>query len=350
MILVSASSTARTTARHSGSENPSFAASSPKAFRTTHSIAGSLRNSILSSKLPRLTRALSSGQRNRIPRLVSEQSPLADFLAKRQPTMIHGIPPAATCELPRRPGALQDFNGIGIESGFPYAHETVEEHSRRLVLKSKKLADEPVSRILCRTQTGNRLACAAIIPLVPVSLPGSSSLPEGSHPRWLAPPRMERVHFHERSLIEPGRLSPPIWPCTARGFPCPRCHHRSGGLLPHLFTLAKRCEHFEDVSQVSLCDATALHSAGGLFSVALSVAQPHRDGLNPAPHAEACNSAFRQTLRGKPPGVTRRVALSRVPLLTSEERASGRCPDFPPAQPSSDDQASNHPARPPNSL
>src|SRR5229473_2523174 len=164
MILVSASSTARTTARHSGSENPSFAASSPKAFRTTHSIAGSLRNSILSSKLPRLTRALSSGQRN---------------------------------------------------------------------------------RILCRTQTGNRLACAAIIPLVPVSLPGSSSLPEGSHSRWLAPPQKERVHFHERSLIEPGRLSPPIWPCTTRGFPCPRCHHRSGGLLPHLFTLAKRREHVE---------------------------------------------------------------------------------------------------------
>jgi hypothetical protein len=77
-------------------------------------------------------------------------------------------------------------------------------------------------------------------------------------------------------LIEPGRLSPPIWPCTTRGFPCPRCCHRSGGLLPHLFTLAKRREHFEDVSQVSLCDATALHSAGGLFSVALSVAQPHR--------------------------------------------------------------------------
>ena len=31
----------------------------------------------------------------------------------------------------------------------------------------------------------------------------------------------------------------------------------------------------------------------------------------------------------------------------SEERASGRCPDFPPAQPSRDDQASDHPARPP---
>src|SRR6266567_7569321 len=76
---------------------------------------------------------------------------------------------------------------------------------------------------------------------------------------------------HERWLIEPGRLSPPIWPCTARGFPCLRCHHRSGGLLPHLFTLAKRCVHCEDVSQVSLRDVTVLRSAGGLFSVALSV-------------------------------------------------------------------------------
>jgi hypothetical protein len=110
-------------------------------------------------------------------------------------------------------------------------------------------------------------------------------------------------------LSEPGRLSPPIWPCTTRGFPCLRCCHRSGGLLPHLFTLAKLSEHFEDVSQVFLRDATVLLSAGGMFSVALSVAQPHRVGLNPAPHAEACNSASQQTLRGEPPGVTRRVAL-----------------------------------------
>jgi hypothetical protein len=29
----------------------------------------------------------------------------------------------------------------------------------------------------------------------------------------------------------------PIWPCTGRGFPCLRAYARSGGLLPHLFTL-----------------------------------------------------------------------------------------------------------------
>src|SRR5258708_35351859 len=114
------------------------------------------------------------------------------------------------------------------------------------------MADEPVSRILCCTvlesqwiSPGRAYHAAAIIPLGHGSHRDPSSLPEGSHPRWLAPPRKERVHFHERSLIEPGRLSPPIWPCTTRGFPCPRCRHRSGGLLPHLFTLAKRREHVE---------------------------------------------------------------------------------------------------------
>src|SRR5260370_8409488 len=75
-----------------------------------------------------------------------------------------------------------------------------------------------------------------------------------------------------------------MWPCTTRGFPCLRCLHRSGGLLPHLFTLAKRCVHFEDVPQVSLRDATVLRSAGGLFSVALSVALRVAQALAYAPH------------------------------------------------------------------
>src|SRR6267142_4432456 len=152
------------------------------------------------------------------------------------------------------------------------------------------MAGEPVSRILCRTvlasrwfSPGRAYHAAAIIPLGHDSHRDSSSLPEGFHLRWLAPPQKERVHFHERSLIEPGRLSPPIWPCTTRGFQCPRCHHRSGGLLPHLFTLAKRCVLCEDVSQVSLRDATVLRSAGGLFSVALSVALQVAQALAYAP-------------------------------------------------------------------
>lgn len=141
------------------------------------------------------------------------------------------------------------------------------------------MADEPVSRILCGARPREGRRAAAIIPLVPMSPPGSSSLPEGCSRRRIAPPSREIALCSSRReavecksvLGEPGRLSPPIWPCTTRGFPCPRCCHRSGGLLPHLFTLAKRSERCEDVPQVFLRDATVLHSAGGLFSVALSV-------------------------------------------------------------------------------
>jgi len=67
------------------------------------------------------------------------------------------------------------------------------------------------------------------------------------------------------TLGEPGRLSPPIWPCTTRGFPCLRCCHRSGGLLPHLFTLAKGNKHCEGVSQVYLRDATELLRRRSIF-------------------------------------------------------------------------------------
>jgi len=65
-----------------------------------------------------------------------------------------------------------------------------------------------------------RLRAVAIIPLGPGSRLDSSSLPEGPD--------------------ELGQLSPPIWPCTTRGLPCPRHYCRGGGLLPHRFTLTKR--------------------------------------------------------------------------------------------------------------
>src|SRR5258708_10685341 len=132
-----------------------------------------------------------------------------------------------------------------------------------IVMKDKKLGGRACKPDSVPHASQKRPARAAIIPLGHDSHRDSSSLPEGSN--------------------EPGRLFPPIWPCTTRGFPCPWCHHQGGGLLPHLFTLAKRCEHFEDVSQVSLCDATALHSAGGLFSVALSVAPRVAQALACAP-------------------------------------------------------------------
>ena len=47
------------------------------------------------------------------------------------------------------------------------------------------------------------------------------------------------------ALSEPGQLSPPIWSCTARGLPCLRHCCRSGGLLPHLFTLTCAAFHWK---------------------------------------------------------------------------------------------------------
>jgi len=48
----------------------------------------------------------------------------------------------------------------------------------------------------------------------------------------------------------------PIWSCSVRGLPCLGCHHPSGALLPHLFTL------------------TSPLRRGGMFSVALSFPSP----------------------------------------------------------------------------
>src|SRR5260370_19403683 len=180
-----------------------------------------------------------------------------------------------------------------------------------------------------------------MIPIGDGSDRDSSSLAEGSHPRWLAPPQKERVHFHERLLIEPGRLSPPIWPCTTRGFPCLRCRHRSGGLLPHLCTLAKRCVLFEDVSQVSLRDATVLRSAGGLFSLALSVALRGAQALACAPQCAPWRYQARCPVKSsvdRSPLTMNRVRLAgairmnpeRPTRLMTESALSSR-PDFVPA-------------------
>jgi hypothetical protein len=149
-----------------------------------------------------------------------------------------------------------------------------------------------------RRANKKHLHAAAIIPLGHASRRDSSSLPEGCSLRSLRH-RRGRAPACANALIEPGRLSPPIWPCTTRGFPCLRCCHRSGGLLPHLFTLAKRFS-FAKTSRRSPCAMPPCCSAGGLFSVALSVTEPHRAELSSTPPAEARNSTLQQSLRGRP--------------------------------------------------
>jgi hypothetical protein len=59
-------------------------------------------------------------------------------------------------------------------------------------------------------------------------------------PRLKQPTRgLSSLRSYEQNAYGPGQPSPPIWPCSTRGFPCPGCCHPGGGLLPHLFTLAK---------------------------------------------------------------------------------------------------------------
>jgi hypothetical protein len=132
-------------------------------------------------------------------------------------------------------------------------------------------------------------------------------------------------------LSEPGRLSPPIWPCTTRGFPCLRCCQRSGGLLPHLFTLAKLSERFEDVPQVFLRDATVLLSAGGIFSVALSVNSDAGFRLWVFLRCATPAQTKPHRLKSAPPPPWHYQARCPIssPALASLRR---RCPDFPPAQ------------------
>jgi hypothetical protein len=143
----------------------------------------------------------------------------------------------------------------------------------------------------------------------------------------------------ELALIEPGRLSPPIWPCTTRGFPCLVCLQTSGGLLPHRFTLTAESA-FAGVLQVSLRDATVLHSTGGLFSVALSVNSGTGFSLCAFPVIHFGWGYTSSSLRHYSPGVTRRVA-HRFPTLRPETSVSGLS-----SRPHLLTRTSDHPAHP----
>src|SRR5215470_14852282 len=100
------------------------------------------------------------------------------------------------------------------------------------------MADEPVSRILSgapfakrKTRRGDHSSRSRFAPRLEQPTRGFSFA--------AAFAATNEAHLLQEGVLnEPGRLSPPIWPCTTRGFPCLVCRQTSGGLLPHRFTLA----------------------------------------------------------------------------------------------------------------
>ena len=212
------------------------------------------------------------------------------------------------------------------------ALQSREERNRRPEKASKlieNVAGEPVSRILylafLRRPSDDHSSRPRFAPGLQQPTRGLLSL----RPACRSKLRCEGVAHPPkrlRKLGEPGRLSPPIWPCTTRGFPCLVCCQTSGGLLPHRFTLTGKSAFGKTLGRFPCRPSQKLSSAGGLFSVALSV--------TPLP---------------APPGVTRRVALFPAD--------AGRCPDFPPVPLTKPGLAlvlhrgtSDHPAHPPTSL
>ena len=139
----------------------------------------------------------------------------------------------------------------------------------------KKVASGPISRILCHDAAKRNGVAAAIIPLGRRLLDGSSGLPEGPN----------------------GPGSPPLLFGLAPRGVCRAPDVATGAVGSYpTFSPLPSAAAIEDLPEVSPPADHRGRCAGGIFSVALSVAEP-----SPA----------------RPPGVTRRAAL--------------RSPDFPPA-------------------
>jgi hypothetical protein len=176
------------------------------------------------------------------------------------------------------------------------------------------------------------LHTVAIIPLGHDSRRDSSGLPEGCSPRRLTPSQRERLlaaaaakRSTARKLTRrAGPALPSYLALHHAGFSVPRVlpHERWALTPPFHPCQTKRAVRRRLAGFPARCHRAALHRRYILCGTIRD--SPHRTGLNPAPHAEACNSASRQTLRGSPPGVTRRVALYPEPAV---KQVRGFLPD-----------------------
>jgi len=114
----------------------------------------------------------------------------------------------------------------------------------------------------------------------------------------------EGAHSLSRNCSASRAGSPLLFGLAPRGvFPCSRNYYRDGGLLPHLFTLTKRIS-VAKTSHRFPCAMPPCCAAGGIFSVALSVTEPHRVELNSTPPVQVFssvrNSTLQRSLRGRP--------------------------------------------------
>ena len=118
------------------------------------------------------------------------------------------------------------------------------------------MAGEPVSRILSaaprdrsRTATRRPFLWAAHCCATPAAYP---RVDDPAPDRSGAGRALRRAVKAPLRVRGPDQPSPPIWPCSARGLPCPRRHHRGGGLLPHRFTLTERLPRLESGARFCL--------------------------------------------------------------------------------------------------
>jgi hypothetical protein len=169
---------------------------------------------------------------------------------------------------------------------------------------------------------------AAIIPLGRTSRHGSSNLPEGYRITNTRVSVIGVTFVFTKATHRAGPALPSYLVLHHAGFSVPRVLPRERWALAPPFHPYLRCVRYEDVSQVFLRDITELRFAGGLSFCGTFRDAPSGTGFS------LCSPLRPLALPGALP----------FPVVP------GRCPDFPPAQPSCDDQASDHPARPPTNI
>src|SRR5882672_6697942 len=133
--------------------------------------------------------------------------------------------------------------------------------------------------------------------------------------------------LHHAGFAMPAPLLTPRWALTPPFHPYLRANH-------------------EDIPKVFLRAITGRRTAGGIFSVALSV--------NRSTGFSLCFRRCRHETEIRTAEEAQTEVCATAPLALPgalpTPLARFRCPDFPPAQPACANQASDHPAHPPHPL